>query len=221
MGKDASKEEKIVVYDLGGTFDLNLRVVMESLVKSTNGDTHLVEMTLTSALSTGWSTASKRDRLTSLKIRWPFNALKRPQKAKVELSSTKDTSINLPYITADASGPKHLMMDLSRARFEQMVSDLVERSRKPCLNALKDAGLSPQDIDEVILVGGSTRMPAVQAIVKDLPERTPQGVNPDEVVAMGAAIQGGILGGGIKMSSYSTLPPSHSVLRLSVELLPS
>lgn len=121
------------------------------------------------------------------------------EKAKIELSSTQSTEINLPFITADASGPKHLQYSLSRAKFEQMVGDLVEATKEPCLKALKDAGLSASDIDEVVLVGGSTRIPAVQEAVKELFGKEPhKGVNPDEVVAMGAAIQGGILGGDVK-----------------------
>ncbi len=204
LGKDANKEEKIAVYDLGGgTFDISILELGDGVfeVKSTNGDTHLggddFDQKIIDWLVDSFKKESgidlSKDKMAVQRLR------EAAEKAKVELSSTKDTSINLPYITADASGPKHLQMNLSRARFEQMVSDLVERSRKPCLNALKDAGLSPSDIDEVILVGGSTRMPAVQALVKELFQKEPhKGVNPDEVVAMGAAIQGGILGGDVK-----------------------
>ncbi len=204
LGKDASKEEKIAVYDLGGgTFDISILELGDGVfeVKSTNGDTHLGGDDFDQRIIDWLVDSFKKD--TGIDLSKDKMAVQRlreaAEKAKVELSSTKDTSINLPDITADASGPKHLMMDLSRARFEQMVSDLVERSRKPCLNALKDAGLTPQDIDEVILVGGSTRMPAVQALVKEIFQKEPhKGVNPDEVVAMGAAIQGGILGGDVK-----------------------
>ena len=204
LGKDANKEEKIAVYDLGGgTFDISILELGDGVfeVKSTNGDTHLggddFDQKIIDWLVDSFKKESgidlSKDKMAVQRLR------EAAEKAKVELSSTKDTSINLPYITADASGPKHLQMNLSRARFEQMVSDLVERSRKPCLSALKDAGLSPSDIDEVILVGGSTRMPAVQALVKELFQKEPhKGVNPDEVVAMGAAIQGGILGGDVK-----------------------
>lgn len=204
LGKDASKEEKIAVYDLGGgTFDISILELGDGVfeVKSTNGDTHLGGDDFDQRIIDWLVDSFKKDTGIDLsKDKMAVQRLKEAaEKAKVELSSTKDTSINLPYITADASGPKHLMMDLSRARFEQMVSDLVERSRKPCLSALKDAGLTPQDIDEVILVGGSTRMPAVQALVKEIFQKEPhKGVNPDEVVAMGAAIQGGILGGDVK-----------------------
>ncbi len=204
LGKDASQEEKIAVYDLGGgTFDISILELGDGVfeVKSTNGDTHLGGDDFDQRIIDWLVDSFKKD--TGIDLSKDKMAVQRlreaAEKAKVELSSTKDTSINLPYITADASGPKHLMMDLSRARFEQMVSDLVERSRKPCLNALKDAGLTPQDIDEVILVGGSTRMPAVQELVKEIFQKEPhKGVNPDEVVAMGAAIQGGILGGDVK-----------------------
>jgi molecular chaperone DnaK len=204
LGKDTSREEKIAVYDLGGgTFDISILELGDGVfeVKSTNGDTHLGGDDFDQKII-DWLVESFKQE-TGLDLSKDKMAMQRlreaAEKAKIELSSTKDTSINLPYITADASGPKHLQMNLSRARFEQMVSDLVERSRKPCLNALKDAGLSAKDIDEVILVGGSTRIPAVQAIVKEIFQKEPhKGVNPDEVVAMGAAIQGGILGGDVK-----------------------
>ncbi|MFA5570455.1 MAG: molecular chaperone DnaK [Sphaerochaetaceae bacterium] len=204
LGKDASKEEKIAVYDLGGgTFDISILELGDGVfeVKSTNGDTHLggddFDQKVIDWLVEEFKKESgldlSKDKMAMQRLR------EAAEKAKIELSSTKDTSINLPYITADASGPKHLQMNLSRARFEQMVKDLVERSRKPCMNAIKDAGLKASDIDEVILVGGSTRIPAVQEIVKEIFKKEPhKGVNPDEVVAMGAAIQGGILGGDVK-----------------------
>ncbi len=204
LGKDANKEEKIAVYDLGGgTFDISILELGDGVfeVKSTNGDTHLGGDDFDQVVI-DWMVETFRNE-TGVDLSKDKMALQRlkeaAEKAKIELSSTKDTSINLPYITADASGPKHLQMNLSRAKFEQMVSSLVERSRKPCLAALKDAGVSASDIDEVILVGGSTRIPAVQAIVKEIFQKEPhRGVNPDEVVAMGAAIQGGILGGDVK-----------------------
>ncbi|MBN2860018.1 MAG: molecular chaperone DnaK, partial [Sphaerochaetaceae bacterium] len=204
LGKDANKEEKIAVYDLGGgTFDISILELGDGVfeVKSTNGDTHLGGDDFDQVVI-DWMVETFRNE-TGVDLSKDKMALQRlkeaAEKAKIELSSTKDTSINLPYITADASGPKHLQMNLSRAKFEQMVSSLVERSRKPCLAALKDAGVSAADIDEVILVGGSTRIPAVQAIVKEIFQKEPhRGVNPDEVVAMGAAIQGGILGGDVK-----------------------
>ena len=204
LGKDTTKEEKIAVYDLGGgTFDISILELGDGVfeVKSTNGDTHLGGDDFDQKII-DWLVESfkKESGIDLSKDKMALQRLREAaEKAKIELSSTKDTSINLPYITADASGPKHLQINLSRAKFEQMVADLVERSRKPCLNALKDAGLSLKDIDEVILVGGSTRMPAVGALVKEIFQREPhRGVNPDEVVAMGAAIQGGILGGDVK-----------------------
>ena len=204
LGKDTTKEEKIAVYDLGGgTFDISILELGDGVfeVKSTNGDTHLGGDDFDQKII-DWLVESfkKESGIDLSKDKMALQRLREAaEKAKIELSSTKDTSINLPYITADASGPKHLQINLSRAKFEQMVLDLVERSRKPCLSALKDAGLSPKDIDEVILVGGSTRMPAVGAIVKEIFQKEPhRGVNPDEVVAMGAAIQGGILGGDVK-----------------------
>ncbi len=204
FGKDSSKEEKIAVYDFGGgTFDISILELGDGVfeVKSTNGDTHLGGDDLDQRIIE-WlvDTFRKETGIDLSKDKMALQRLKEAaEKAKIELSSTVDTSINLPYITADASGPKHLQVNLSRAKFEQMVGDLIERSRKPCLNALKDAGLTPKDIDEVILVGGSTRIPAVQALVKEIFQREPhKGVNPDEVVAIGASIQGGILGGDVK-----------------------
>jgi len=204
FGKDSSKEEKIAVYDFGGgTFDISILELGDGVfeVKSTNGDTHLGGDDLDQRIIE-WlaDTFKKENGIDLTKDKMALQRLKEAaEKAKIELSSTVDTSINLPYITADASGPKHLQVNLSRAKFEQMVGDLIERSRKPCLNALKDAGLTPKDIDEVILVGGSTRIPAVQALVKEIFQREPhKGVNPDEVVAIGASIQGGILGGEVK-----------------------
>src|SRR5215475_8114833 len=133
------------------------------------------------------------------KTGWLRHAWEAAEKAKIELSAMQSTEVNLPFITADQSGPKHLQKSLTRAKFEQMVSDLLDRSREPCIKALKDAGFTAEQIDEVILVGGSTRIPAVQQIVKDLFKKEPnKGVNPDEAVAVGAAIQGGILGGDVK-----------------------
>ncbi len=203
FGKD-NKEEKIAVYDLGGgTFDISILELGDGVfeVKSTNGDTHLggdnfdqkVIDWLVSSFKSDYGIDLSQDRTALQRLK------EAAEKAKKELSSTQSTDINLPFITADASGPKHLQYSLSRAKFEQMVSELVEKTRQPCQQALKDAGLSASDIDEVILVGGSTRMPAVQRIVKEIFQRDPhKGVNPDEVVAIGAAIQGGILGGDVK-----------------------
>jgi len=204
FGKDASKEEKIAVYDLGGgTFDISILELGDGVfeVKSTNGDTHLggddFDQRIIDWMASEFKKSNGID-LTSDKM-----ALQRlreaAEKAKIELSNSTSTDINLPFITADASGPKHLQMTLSRSKFEQLVADLIERSKLPVKNALRDAGLTAADIDEVILVGGSTRIPAVQAVVRELFNREPhKGVNPDEVVAMGAAIQGGILGGDVK-----------------------
>jgi len=203
LGKE-SKDEKIAVYDLGGgTFDISILELGDGVfeVKSTNGDTHLGGDNFDQKIIDWLIDSFKKD--SGIDLSQDRMALQRlreaAEKAKKELSSTQSSDINLPFITADASGPKHLQYNLTRAKFEQMSEDLVQRTKQPCLSALKDAGLSPGDIDEVILVGGSTRIPAVQAIVKQIFGKDPhKGVNPDEVVAMGAAIQGGILGGDVK-----------------------
>ncbi|NLY07487.1 MAG: molecular chaperone DnaK [Spirochaetales bacterium] len=204
FGKDSTKDEKIAVYDFGGgTFDISILELGDGVfeVKSTNGDTHLggddMDQKIIEWLSNSFKSETGID-LTSDKM-----ALQRlkdaAEKAKIELSSSSQAEINIPFITADATGPKHLQMSLTRAKFEQLVGDLIERTRIPCENALRDAGLSAKDIDQVILVGGSTRVPAVQAMVKQIFQKEPsKGVNPDECVAMGAAIQGGILGGNVK-----------------------
>ena len=198
------KEEKIAVYDLGGgTFDISILELGDGVfeVKSTNGDTHLGGDNFDQRIIEWLIDGFKKDFGIDLsQDRMALQRLKEgAEKAKIELSSTHSTEINLPFITADASGPKHLQYTLTRAKFEQMIHDLVKGTKQPCINALKDAGLSPSDIDEIILVGGSTRIPAVQEIVKGLFQKEPhKGVNPDEVVAMGAAIQGGILGGDVK-----------------------
>jgi len=198
------KEEKIAVYDLGGgTFDISILELGDGVfeVKATNGDTHLGGDNFDQRIIDWLIESFKKDFGIDLsQDRMALQRLKEgAEKAKIELSSTHSTEVNLPFVTADASGPKHLQYTLTRAKFEQMVSDLVDGTKQPCLNALKDAGLSPSDIDEVILVGGSTRIPAVQETVKSLFQKEPhKGVNPDEVVAMGAAIQGGILGGDVK-----------------------
>ncbi|NCC63250.1 MAG: molecular chaperone DnaK [Spirochaetia bacterium] len=204
FGKDASREEKIAVYDLGGgTFDISILELGDGVfeVKSTNGDTHLGGDDFDQRII-DWM-VSEFKKSNGIDLSADKMALQRlreaAEKAKIELSNSTNTDINLPFITADSTGPKHLAMSLSRSKFEQLVSDLIERSKLPVKNALRDAGLSPADIDEVILVGGSTRIPAVQAMVKELFSKEPhKGVNPDEVVAMGAAIQGGILGGSVK-----------------------
>lgn len=204
FGKDSSKEEKIAVYDFGGgTFDISILELGDGVfeVKSTNGDTHLGGDNFDKRIIEWMVDSFKKENgidLTADKM--ALQRLKEAaEKAKIELSNSTSSDINLPFITADATGPKHLQMTLTRAKFEQLIFDLIERSKEPCKNALKDAGLSASDINEVILVGGSTRVPAVQKAVKELFGKDPhKGVNPDEVVAMGAAIQGGILGGDVK-----------------------
>ncbi|MCF0261391.1 MAG: molecular chaperone DnaK, partial [Sphaerochaetaceae bacterium] len=204
FGKDNSKDEKIAVYDLGGgTFDISILELGDGVfeVKSTNGDTHLGGDNFDQRIIEWMVSSFKKE--TGIDLSGDKMALQRlkeaAEKAKIELSNSSSTDINLPFISADATGPKHLQMTLTRAAFEQMVDDLIERTKIPCQNALRDAGLSAADIDEVILVGGSTRVPKVQETVKALFGKEPhKGVNPDEVVAMGAAIQGGILGGSVK-----------------------
>lgn len=204
-GLNKKKNEKIAVYDLGGgTFDISILEVSETEgqvsleVKSTNGDTHLGGDNFDQRIVDWIAEGFKREQGVDLrKDKMALQRLKEAaEKAKCELSSNMQTEINLPFITADSSGPKHLTMSLSRSRLEQLVDDLVERTKGPCLKALEDAGMESGDIDEVILVGGQTRMPKVQSLVKELFEKEPhKGVNPDEVVAIGAAIQGGILSG--------------------------
>ncbi|SIQ84046.1 molecular chaperone DnaK [Alkalispirochaeta americana] len=218
---DKAKEEKIAVYDLGGgTFDISILELGDGVfeVKSTNGDTHLGGDDFDQKIIDWLVDQFKSEQGIDLsKDRMALQRLKEAaEKAKRELSSTQSTDINLPFITADASGPKHLQYTLNRAAFEKMAADLVQRTKGPCVQALKDAGLSPEDIDEVILVGGSTRIPAVQQIVKEIFKRDPhKGVNPDEVVAMGAAIQGGILGGDVKDMILLDVTP----LSLGIETL--
>ncbi len=204
FGKDSSKEEKIAVYDFGGgTFDISILELGDGVfeVKSTNGDTHLggdnIDQVIIDWLVSDFKKEYGID-LSSDKM--ALQRLKEAsEQAKITLSSSTQTTINLPFITADATGPKHLQKELTRAKFEQMIEPLVEKTKVPCMNALKDAGLSASDIDEVILVGGSTRIPMVQEAVKKLFGKEPhKGVNPDEVVAVGASIQGGILKGDVK-----------------------
>jgi len=203
-GLDKKKDEKVAVYDLGGgTFDISILDIGDGVfeVVSTNGDTHLGGDDFDQRVI-GWiADEFKRDQ--GINLRQDKMALQRlkeaAEKAKVELSTVLQTEINLPFITADASGPKHLTMTLTRAKLEQLTGDLIERSISPCRQALEDANLSPSDINEVILVGGQTRMPAVQEAVRKFFGRDPhQGVNPDEVVAIGAAIQAGVLGGEVQ-----------------------
>jgi len=215
------KEQRIAVYDLGGgTFDVSVLELGEGVfeVKSTNGDTHLggdnfdhrIIDWLVDNFKKDYGIDLSQDRMALQRLR------DASEKAKVELSSTQSTDINLPFITADSSGPKHMQYNLTRAKFEQMVEDLVQKTKGPCQRAMSDAGVKPADIDEVILVGGSTRMPAVQKLVKELFEKEPhKGVNPDEVVAVGAAIQGGILGGDVKNVLLLDVTP----LSLGIETL--
>jgi molecular chaperone DnaK len=203
-GLDKKREEKIAVYDLGGgTFDVSILEIGDGVfeVKSTNGDTFLGGEDFDMRIVNWLADEFKREQGIDLrKDKMALQRLKEEaEKAKMELSTTVSTDINLPFITADASGPKHLNLKLSRAKLESLVEDLVERTVGPCRTALKDAGLSASEIDEVILVGGMTRMPMVQQKVKDIFGKEPhKGVNPDEVVAIGAAIQGGVLQGDVK-----------------------
>ena len=203
-GLDKKREEKIAVFDLGGgTFDISILEIGEGVfeVKATNGDTHLGGEDFDLRLIDFLAAEFKKDQGIDLrKDKMALQRLKEAaEKAKMELSTSMETDINLPFITADASGPKHLNIKLSRAKLEALVSDLLDKLEPPCRTALKDAGLSPKEIDEVILVGGMTRMPAVQERVKKIFGKDPhKGVNPDEVVALGAAIQGGVLKGDVK-----------------------
>jgi len=203
-GLDKKKDETIAVYDFGGgTFDISILEVGEGVVevKATNGDTHLGGDNLDQRVI-DWiiSEFKKSEGIDLGKDRMALQRLKESaEKAKMELSTVMETDINLPFITADATGPKHLQMKLTRAKFEQLVEDLLQRTVGPTKQALADAGLDPSKIDEVVLVGGSTRIPKVQTIVKELFNREPhKGVNPDEVVAIGAAVQAGVLAGEVK-----------------------
>ena len=203
-GLDKKSDEKIAVFDLGGgTFDVSILEIGDGVfeVKSTNGDTFLGGDDFDNRLINFLADEFKKE--NSIDLRQDKMALQRlkeaAEKAKHELSSSTETEVNLPFITADQNGPKHLNLKISRARFEQMVDDLVQRCLGPCREALKDAGCTAKDIDEVILVGGMTRMPKIQQIVKEFFGKEPhKGVNPDEVVAIGAAIQGGVLKGDVK-----------------------
>ena len=203
-GLDKKKDETIAVYDFGGgTFDISILEVGDNVVevKATNGDTHLGGDNFDQRIIDWLVSEFKREQGIDLsRDPMAMQRLKEAgEKAKCELSTVVETEINLPFITADASGPKHLLMKLTRAKFEQMIEDLVERSVDPCKQALRDANLTPSDIDEVVLVGGSTRVPLVQQVVKRLFNKEPnKSVNPDEVVAVGAAVQGGVLAGDVK-----------------------
>ena len=204
FNKESKSEKTIAVYDLGGgTFDISILELGDGVfeVKSTAGDTHLGGDDFDRRIINWLIDEFKAD--TGIDLSQDRMALQRlreaAEKAKIELSAVASTEINLPFITADASGPKHLQRSLSRAKFEQMTEDLLERTKEPCRKAMKDAGVTADQIDEVLLVGGSTRMPKVMQVVKDLfGKEGSKGVNPDEAVAVGAAIQGGILGGDVK-----------------------
>jgi molecular chaperone DnaK len=221
-GLDKKKDETIAVYDFGGgTFDISILEVGEGVVevKSTNGDTHLGGDDIDKRVMDWIVEEFKREQGIDLsKDRMALQRLKEAaEKAKMELSTVMETEINLPFITADASGPKHLLMKLTRARFEQMCEDIFQRSVGPVKQALSDAGLTPEKIDEVVLVGGSTRIPRIQQIVRDLfhGKEPHKGVNPDEVVAVGAAVQAGVLGGEVKDILLLDVTP----LTLSIETL--
>ncbi len=203
-GLDKKKDEKIAIYDLGGgTFDISILEIGDGVfeVKATNGDTHLGGDDFDEAII-NWLVATFKQE-NGIDLRQDPMALQRlkeaSEKAKCELSTSQSSEINLPFITADSSGPKHLTASLTRSKYEQLVEELVQRSAKPCNACLKDAGMNASQIDEVILVGGMTRMPRVQALAESLFKRVPhKGVNPDEVVAVGAAIQGGVLKGEVE-----------------------
>lgn len=203
-GLEKKKQAKIAVYDLGGgTFDVSILDIGDGVfeVKSTNGDTFLGGEDFDMRLVEYISSEFKKDQGIDLKTdKLALQRLKEAaEKAKIELSTTTQTEVNLPFITADATGPKHLQVKITRAKFESLVEDLVQRTIEPCLNALKDAGLTAKDVSEVVLVGGMTRMPKIQEVVEKIFGKEPhKGVNPDEVVAVGAAIQAGVLQGDVK-----------------------
>jgi len=222
-GLDKKKDETIAVYDFGGgTFDISILEVGEGVieVKSTNGDTHLGGDNLDQRVVEWLISEFKQEEGLDLSSKGNEMALQRlkdaAEKAKIELSTTIETEINLPFITADATGPKHLVRKLTRAKLEQLVEDLLDRSLEPCKKALADAGITTSQIDEVVLVGGQTRMPKIQEMVKKMFGREPhRGVNPDEVVAIGAAVQAGVLAGEVKDLLLLDVTP----LTLSIETL--
>jgi molecular chaperone DnaK len=222
-GLDKKKDETIAVYDFGGgTFDISILEVGEGVieVKSTNGDTHLGGDNLDQRIVDWLIAEFKQEEGLDLSSKGNEMALQRlkdaAEKAKIELSTTVETEVNLPFITADATGPKHLVRKLTRAKLEQMVSDLLDRSLEPCRKAMADAGVTAKEIDEVVLVGGQTRMPKIPALVKGLFGKEPhRGVNPDEVVAVGAAVQAGVLAGEVKDLLLLDVTP----LTLAIETL--
>jgi len=222
-GLDKKKDETIAVYDFGGgTFDISILEVGEGVieVKSTNGDTHLGGDNLDQRIVEWLIAEFKQEQGLDLASKGNEMALQRlkdaAEKAKIELSTTVETEINLPFVTADATGPKHLVRKLTRAKLEQLVGDLIDRSIEPCKKALADAGIGVDKIDEVVLVGGQTRMPKIQELVKKLFGREPhRGVNPDEVVAVGAAVQAGVLAGEVKDLLLLDVTP----LTLAIETL--
>jgi molecular chaperone DnaK len=222
-GLDKKKDETIAVYDFGGgTFDISILEVGEGVieVKSTNGDTHLGGDNLDQRIVEWLIAEFKQEQGLDLASKGNEMALQRlkdaAEKAKIELSTTVETEINLPFVTADATGPKHLVRKLTRAKLEQLVEDLIDRSLEPCKKALADAGIGVDKIDEVVLVGGQTRMPKIQELVKKLFGREPhRGVNPDEVVAVGAAVQAGVLAGEVKDLLLLDVTP----LTLAIETL--
>ena len=222
-GLDKKKDETIAVYDFGGgTFDISILEVGEGVieVKATNGDTHLGGDNIDQRIVDWLIDEFKKDEGLDLRAKGNEMALQRlrdaAERAKIELSTTMETEINLPFITADASGPKHLVKKLTRAKLESMVEDIIQKSVGPCKQCMKDAGVDASKINEVVLVGGQTRMPRIQALVKELFGKEPhKGVNPDEVVAVGAAIQGGVLAGEVKDLLLLDVTP----LTLSIETL--
>ncbi|HKE14781.1 MAG TPA: molecular chaperone DnaK, partial [Kofleriaceae bacterium] len=218
---DKTKEQLIAVFDMGGgTFDISVLEVGDKVVEvvSTNGDTHLGGDDIDSRVMDWLIAEFKKDSgIDVSKDKMVLQRLKEAaEKAKIELSSVQETEINLPFLTADATGPKHLVMKLSRSKFEQMIEDIIKRTIEPCKKALADAGKSVSDIHEAVLVGGSTRIPMVQRQVKEFFQREPhKGVNPDEVVALGAAVQAGVLSGEVKDILLLDVTP----LSLSIETL--
>lgn len=222
-GLDKKKDETIIVYDFGGgTFDVSVLEVGEGVieVKSTNGDTHLGGDNLDQRIVDWLISTFKSDTGLDLSSKGNEMALQRlkdaAEKAKIELSTAQESEINLPFITADASGPKHLVVNLTRAKLESLVDDLLQKSVGPCKQAMKDAGVDASKINEVVLVGGQTRMPAIQKLVKELFGKEPnKGVNPDEVVAIGAAVQAGVLAGEVKDLLLLDVTP----LTLSIETM--